>query len=97
MPANRRRRRLASRREYAERIRDSRRDELCILDRSEADEHHAVPEVSEKPSRDLNREPRLAHPASPGQRDQPHIGTSEQLRNFTNLAPATDERRRLRR
>ena len=45
----------------------------------------------------LHGEPRLAGPAGAGQRDQPDIGTPQQLRHVLDLALATDERRRLAR
>ena len=74
-----------------------RKDEVGILERRKADEHNAVGEVVEKSGGGLDGEPRLACPASTGQRDQPNLRTPEQVCHLLDLALATDERRRLTR
>jgi hypothetical protein len=80
-----------------ERLCSGRQDEVGILKRRKAEEDDAVCERVGKLSGGLDGEPRLAGPAGAGQRDQPDIGTPQQLGHVLDLALATDERRRLAR
>ena len=50
--------------------RDRRDDQLRIADRVEGDEPRAILELAGHPSRELDRQPRLARAAGTGQRDQ---------------------------
>ena len=77
----------------AERTRDARCDEHRIADRLERHEEDAVREVVRRPRRELERQPRLAGPARPGQRQQP--GPRQQPGRRLELRVAPDERRQL--
>ena len=80
----------------ADALRDRVRNEQRIEDGGEPDQRGAVLELRLDRPRELQREPRLADPARPRQRHQPHAA-GEQRRRLGELAAPTDQRRRRRR
>ena len=74
----------------SERLCDLRLDERGIAKRREVDEVDAVGEGVRERVRGLQREPRLAGPARPGQRDETGAAAQEGA-DLVELAPATDE------
>ena len=78
----------------AELLRDLRGHARGVVERGELDEVRAVGEVRRAPVRELEREVRLADPARPGQREQPHVRVGEQLGGGREIVLAAEQRRR---
>src|SRR5205085_2344816 len=80
-----------------ERLENRARDDGRVVDRRELGHPRAVPELGREPPRELDREPRLADAADPGQRDEPDVVAPAELGERRELALAAEERRRRRR
>ena len=81
---------------HAERLRDQRQNLIRIRDAREWNEEGAVGEVIERIGGDLQGEASLAGAAGAEQRDEAHVGPSEQpVTEVVALALAPDERGRL--
>ena len=76
---------------------DRRGNVLRSLHGGERHEVRAIGEVGLDGARGLEREPGLADPAGPGERQQPHGLGSQSLGDRADLAPATDRPVRRRR
>ena len=77
----------------AEHLRGLARDKRAVADRRKIDEPRAVAVAVEHVARDLQRQPRLAQPADPGQREQ--SGSSQESLGILDFALAADKRREL--
>ena len=78
----------------AERLRDLRHDPRRLVERRQRHEAGAVREPRREPVRELEREPRLADPARPGQREQADVGVGEQRGGGLEVLLAAEQRRR---
>ena len=90
-PLQRLHRPLSATRVDSERLRHGPKHEIGIGDRRKLDEEGAVREVVRELPRRLDREARLADTADPGERDEPHVGASQQGTEPVELALAPEE------
>ena len=79
---------------HADRGGDRRGDQVRLRERSEVDERRPVLEVGLQRGSHLERHPRLARAAGAGEREQSHVGATQQRGGGGHLEAATDERRR---
>ncbi len=84
---------LAARR-LADRRLQLRTHQARIVQRGERHEPRALREPLTEPVCELQREPRLADPARPGQREQPHVRVGQHARGDLQILLAPEQRRR---